>query len=545
MSVLQVQNLSVTFATPTQQVQALRGLSLDLKTGKTLCLIGESGSGKSTAALSIPKLLPASAHFSAESQILLNGQDIQALRPRQLRKVRGRDVGVIFQEPMNSLNPLQRVGKQITEALMVHQRGMERQARMTRVRELLADVGMDDPRMPNSFPHQLSGGQRQRVMIAMALANDPALLIADEPTTALDLTTQKQVLDLLKRLQAERNLAILLVTHDFGVVRYMGGQALVLRAGEVVERGPVETVLSTPQAAYTKALLAAEPGDPPLPAKTAVNPVLSAKDVQVFYPGLRPREPFEAVQPTHFELFAGQTLGVVGESGSGKSSLALGLLQLTPHEGEVQLEGVSLERLSSAALRRKRADIQVVFQDPFTSLSPRMTVAEIIAEGLEVHAPDQSTAERQAQVDTILNQVQLDSKDKYRYPHEFSGGQRQRIALARALILEPRVLILDEPTSALDRAVRAEFLTLLRALQKDKGLAYVFISHDLGVVRSLAHRLIVMEKGCVVEQGESHKIFASPQHPYTQKLLRAFLVEPRASKNIDQLATVAQVNANA
>jgi len=524
MTVLGVQNLDVTFTTPTKEVPAVQNLSFSVDKGQTLCLIGESGSGKSTAALSIPRLLPSPpAHFGGQSSIKLNGQEVTELSPRQLRQIRSKQVGVIFQEPMNSLNPLQRAGKQIAEALLIHQRGLGRRGRIAKVRELLAQVGLEDPRIPNAFPHQLSGGQRQRVMIAMALANDPDLLIADEPTTALDLTTQKQVLDLLLKLQRERNLAILLVTHDFGVVRYMGGQALVLKDGQMVEEGPVETILSNPKAAYTKSLLAAEPGDPPPVSMDEVATALCVKDMQVFYPGPRVDEPFEAVKPLSFELSAGQTLGVVGESGSGKSSLALGLLQLVAHAGETRLGEEVLEQLSDRDLRLRRADIQVVFQDPFASLSPRMTAAEIIAEGLEVHAPSQTPAQRQAAVDTIITQVQLNPVDKYRYPHEFSGGQRQRIALARALILEPKVLILDEPTSALDRAVRAEFLSLLRQLQDQKGLAYIFISHDLAVVRSLAHHLLVMEHGHVVEQGLSAEIFADPQQAYTKKLLSAFL----------------------
>lgn len=524
MSVLDVKDLGVSFVTPMQRVEALTELGFSIAAGQTLCLVGESGSGKSTAALSVPRLLPSPpAELQAGSQIILNGQDVGALRPRELRRVRGRDVGVIFQEPMNSLNPLQRAGKQIAEALMVHQRGMGRRARVERVRELLAQVGLDDPRIPNAFPHQLSGGQRQRVMIAMALANDPAVLVADEPTTALDLTTQKQVLDLLKRLQAEKNLAILLVTHDFGVVRYMGGHAIVLKDGQMVEQGSVDRILNAPTAAYTKELLAAEPGDPPPQVAGTGEPIFSARDVQVFYPGPRADEPFEAVKPLNFDLHPGQTLGVVGESGSGKSSLALALLQLIAHEGQTRLGGRVLEELSNEDLRRARADMQVVFQDPFTSLSPRMTAAEIIAEGLEVHEPDLSADQRQARVDQVMGQVQLSTLDKYRYPHEFSGGQRQRIALARALILEPKVLILDEPTSALDRAIRAEFLTLLRTLQDQQGLAYVFISHDLGVVRSLSHQLMVMEHGVVVEQGPSVKIFENPHEPYTKKLLSAAL----------------------
>lgn len=524
MTVLSVTGLSVSFHTPDQRVDAVKNVSFSVDRGETLCLIGESGSGKSTAALSIPRLLPSPpASFATGSSVRMNGQEVTKLLPNELRKFRGRQVGVIFQEPMNSLNPLQRAGKQIAEALLIHQRGLGRRGRVEKVRELLAQVGLDDPRIPNSFPHQLSGGQRQRVMIAMALANDPDLLIADEPTTALDLTTQKQVLDLLKQLQRERSLAILLVTHDFGVVRYMGGHALVLKDGQMVEEGPVETILSNPSADYTKSLLAAEPGDPPpLDAKQAPN-ALSVKGMQVLYPGARADEPFEAVKPLNFDLSEGQTLGVVGESGSGKSSLALGLLQLVPHAGETKLGDEVLEQLSDRDLRQRRADIQVVFQDPFASLSPRMTAAEIIAEGLEVHAPGQTPAERQVAVDTIMTQVQLNPVDKYRYPHEFSGGQRQRIALARALILEPKVLILDEPTSALDRAVRAEFLTLLRQLQDEKGLAYIFISHDLAVVRSLAHHLLVMEHGHVVEQGVSAEIFADPQKAYTKKLLSAFL----------------------
>ena len=525
---LQVKNMGVRYETPTQTVTAVQDLSFELQAGETFCLVGESGSGKSTAALSIPQLLPSPpAILSAGSSVHLRSkgqtQDLTKLSNRELRKIRGKSVGVIFQEPMNSLNPLQRSGKQIAEALLIHQPRLGRRARIDRVRALLADVGLDDPRIPNAFPHQLSGGQRQRVMIAMALANDPDLLIADEPTTALDLTTQKQVLDLLKKLQADRHLAILLVTHDFGVVQYMGGRAAVLRDGSVVEQGSVDTILTQPQADYTKALLAAEPGDPPADQGTDAAPVLTVQDMQIFYPGAQVGQDFEAVKPLSFALKPGQTLGIVGESGSGKSSLALGLLQLVPHMGTTCLDGQALETLSDRDLRARRADIQIVFQDPFSSLSPRMTAAEIIAEGLEVHQPSQNHDQRQQSVDRVMAQVQLNPADKYRYPHEFSGGQRQRIALARALILSPKVLILDEPTSALDRAIRADFLTLLRTLQDEQGLAYVFISHDLAVVRSLAHDLLVMEQGHVVEQGTSIDIFTNPKAAYTKRLLSAFL----------------------
>ncbi len=524
MSLLRVRNLSIDYKTPTQVVPAVRDVSFEVASGRTLCLIGESGSGKSTAALSIPQLLPSPpAVLSAESSIKLDGQELTTLTNQQLRRVRGASIGVIFQEPMTSLNPLQRAGKQILEALKVHQPHLRRRARIDKVRGLLAQVGLEDPRIPDSFPHLLSGGQRQRVMIAMALANNPALLIADEPTTALDLTTQEQVLDLLKRLQDARNLAILLVTHDFGVVRYMGGDAVVLRDGQGVEAGPVTQVLSAPVADYTRALLSAEPGDPPPRSTSPAPPVLSVQDLQVSYPGTRGHGDVEAVKPISFDLAPGETLGLVGESGSGKSSLALAVLQLLPHGGQTRLAGQVLETLKDRELRARRADVQIVFQDPFSSLSPRLSAAEIVAEGLEVHQPDLSAADRDARVEDMLEQVQLDPRDKYRYPHEFSGGQRQRLALARALILAPKVVILDEPTSALDRAVRAEFLTLLRTLQTSKGLAYLFISHDLAVVRSLAHHLIVMAQGRVMEQGPSADLFANPNHPYTQNLFKALL----------------------
>ncbi len=524
MDLLRVRNLSIDYKTPIQVVPAVRDLSFEVASGQTLCLIGESGSGKSTAALSIPQLLPSPpAVLNAESSIALEGQELTSLTSRQLRQVRGRSIGVIFQEPMTSLNPLQRAGKQILEALRVHQPNLRRRARIDKVRRLLSQVGLEDPRIPDSFPHVLSGGQRQRVMIAMALANDPALLIADEPTTALDLTTQKQVLDLLKRLQDQRNLAILLVTHDFGVVRYMGGDAVVLRGGQGVEAGPVSLVLSAPTDNYTRKLLAAEPGDPPPRPTSSEPPVLSVRDMQVSYPGARGHGDVAAVKPISFDLAPGETLGLIGESGSGKSSLALGVLQLLPHGGQTRLAGQVLETLSDRGLRARRADLQIVFQDPFSSLSPRLTAAEIVVEGLEVHQPDLSAADRDTRVEDMLEQVQLDPRDKYRYPHEFSGGQRQRLALARALILAPKVVILDEPTSALDRAVRAEFLTLLHTLQVSHNLAYVFISHDLAVVRSLAHHLIVMADGQVMEQGPSAKLFKKPQHPYTQKLFKALL----------------------
>ncbi|MGB0785194.1 MAG: dipeptide ABC transporter ATP-binding protein [Alphaproteobacteria bacterium] len=524
MSLLAVQNLGVKYTTPTQVVMAVDDLSFSLKAGKTLCLIGESGSGKSTAALSIPQLLTSPpASLIGGSKIQLNGEDIASMSPRQLRQVRGKSVGVIFQEPMTSLNPLQRAGKQISEALRVHQPALGHQGRINRVHELLVQVGLEEPRIPNSFPHQLSGGQRQRVMIAMALANNPQLLIADEPTTALDLTTQKQVLDLLKRLQRDLNLAVLLVTHDFGVVRYMGGDAIVLKEGRQVERGTVEKVLTSPEDAYTKSLLAAEPGDPPTKINRRSELALRSENISVSYLGSGKEADLVAVQPMNFQLALGETLGVVGESGSGKSSLALALLQLIPHSGKTHLNKDILEQLTDEDLRARRANIQIVFQDPFSSLSPRLTAEQIIAEGLEVHRPKLTVEEISNAVDSTLSQVQMNPIDKHRYPHEFSGGQRQRIALARALILEPKVLILDEPTSALDRAVRAEFLQLLRSLQRKKGLAYIFISHDLAVVRSLAHHLLVMENGHVVESGDVRQVFSKPQHHYTKKLLSAFL----------------------
>jgi microcin C transport system ATP-binding protein len=433
---------------------------------------------------------------------------------------------MIFQEPMSSLNPLHTVERQVTEVLIVH-RGMSKTAARARAVELLGEVGIPDPEERlNSYPHQLSGGQRQRVMIAMALANEPDLLIADEPTTALDVTVQAQILALLKSLQEKRGMAILFITHDLGIVRRMATEVFVMTEGKIVEQGATETIFTAPQHPYTKRLLAAEPkGDPP-PANEGAKPLLEGQGVRVWFPirrGLLRRTVghIKAVDDVDVTIREGQTVGVVGESGSGKTTLGRALLRLVESEGKIAYVGRPIDALGSRALRPLRKDMQIVFQDPFGSLSPRMSVAEIVAEGLAVHHRELSAAERDARVVRALTEVGLDPSLRSRYPHEFSGGQRQRIAIARAMVLEPKFVVLDEPTSALDMSIQAQIVDLLRDLQRRHSLGYLFISHDLKVVRALANELVIMQAGKVVEHGPAAEIFAAPQHPYTKALLAA------------------------
>lgn len=518
---LEVQSLSITFnplgGTP---VAAVKGLSFRLDRGETLVLVGESGSGKSASALAIPGLLPKGTGISGSLRFA--GEDLTQLGEAELRALRGNRIGMIFQEPMTALNPLHRVGDQIGETLRLH-RGLSNAAARAKVLALLAEVGIDraEERI-DAFPHQLSGGQRQRVMIAAALACDPDLLIADEPTTALDVTLQAQILTLLKRLQAERGLGILFITHDFGVVRRMADRIAVLRYGECVEYGNAAEVLTRPHADYTKELLAAEPSGRPAPVPDSAPEVLRGEALSVRFGGRHwwggAKPGFLALNEISVTLRAGETLGVVGESGSGKSTLGLRLLRLLAGGGQVSLLGQNLDRLSRPALRAARRQMQVVFQDPFGSLSPRLSVGEIIGEGLTVH-PD--GREPVVAVAEALRDVGLDPAMADRYPHEFSGGQRQRIALARALILRPQVLILDEPTSALDRSLQGQLIDLLRQLQAERGLAYLFISHDLAVVRALSHRVMVLKDGRIVESGPAEVVLRQPQAEYTKALLAA------------------------
>ncbi|WP_436091590.1 ABC transporter ATP-binding protein [Devosia sp. LjRoot16] len=529
-ALLQVDDLHVEFATEHGQVPAVRGVSFDIQPGQTVALVGESGSGKSVTALSVLKLLPYPAASHSKGRILFNGQDLLHTDDRTIRGVRGNAISMIFQEPMSSLNPLHTVERQVSEALILH-RGMRRAAARARTIELLSEVGIPDPASRlDDFPHQLSGGQRQRVMIAMALANEPQLLIADEPTTALDVTIQAQILELLMSLQKKRGMAILFITHDLHIVRKMAEITHVMTEGRIVESGATETVFAAPQHAYTKKLLAAEPkGDPP--ATSEAEPIVAAEKLRVWFPikrGFFRRTVghIKAVDDVDISIRRGETLGVVGESGSGKTTLGRALLRLIGSEGRIVYLGRPIERLSWGAMRPLRKDLQIVFQDPFGSLSPRMSIAEIIAEGLAVHAPRLTPDERDSRVVRALTEVGLDPEARFRYPHEFSGGQRQRIAIARAMVLEPKFVVLDEPTSALDMSVQAQVVDLLRDLQRRHGLTYLFISHDLRVVRALANQLMVMRNGKVVEHGPAAEIFAAPQSDYTRALMAAaFAVE--------------------
>ncbi|MBF0677651.1 MAG: ABC transporter ATP-binding protein [Devosia sp.] len=517
---LSVRDLTIRFGTS----EAVRNIAFDIAPGETLALVGESGSGKSVSALSVLRLLPPSASISGE--ISFEGQNLASVDEQILRGLRGNRVGMIFQEPMSSLNPVHTIGKQIGEVLAIHQ-GLRQTAARKRTIELLTDVGIPDPESRlESYPHQLSGGQRQRVMIAMALANDPKLLIADEPTTALDVTVQAQILDLLKRLQRRNGMAMLFITHDLTIVRKIADRVAVMTEGKIVETGPVSEIFENPQHAYTKKLLAAAPsGSPNLPEPNAEK-IVEARDVKVWFPikrGLMRRTigHIKAVDGVDLDIYRGETLGVVGESGSGKSTLGYALLRLISSEGRIVVLGENVAGRSGRALRPMRKHMQIVFQDPFGSLSPRMSVREIVAEGLSVHMPSLSHDERQSKVVDVLREVGLDPDSADRYPHEFSGGQRQRIAIARALILEPAFLVLDEPTSALDVSIQAQVIDLLRDIQQRRGLTYLFISHDLRVVRALAHRLIVMRHGLVVEAGAAAEIFAAPREDYTRQLMAA------------------------
>jgi len=536
---LEVEDLHVEFATEHGQVPAVRGVSFDIQPGQTVALVGESGSGKSVTALSVLRLLPYPAASHSKGRIVFNGQDLLHSDDRTIRGVRGNAISMIFQEPMSSLNPLHTVERQVSEALILH-RGMRKAAARVRTIELLAEVGIPDPMSRlDDFPHQLSGGQRQRVMIAMALANEPQLLIADEPTTALDVTIQAQILELLVSLQQKRGMAILFITHDLRIVRRMAEITHVMTEGKIVESGLTETVFANPQHAYTRKLLAAEPkGDPPATADADAEAIVAAAKLRVWFPikrGFLRRTVghIKAVDDVDISIRRGETLGVVGESGSGKTTLGRALLRLVGSEGRIVYLGRDIEKLSWGAMRPLRKDLQIVFQDPFGSLSPRMSIAEIIAEGLAVHAPRLTPAERDAKVVKALSEVGLDPGARFRYPHEFSGGQRQRIAIARAMVLEPKFVVLDEPTSALDMSVQAQVVDLLRELQQRHGLTYLFISHDLRVVRALANQLMVMRNGKVVEHGPAAKIFAAPQSDYTKALMAAaFEVEAAPSVEV-------------
>ena len=523
---LKIENLEVDFTADKRVTHAVRGVSLHINNGETVALVGESGSGKSVTALSILKLLPYPPASHPGGSIWFEGVDLLNASETQLQRVRGNNISMIFQEPMTSLNPLHSVERQIGETLKLHQ-GMSDSKATARVIELLNQVGIRDPETRlNSYPHQLSGGQRQRVMIAMALANEPKLLIADEPTTALDVTVQAQILELLADLRKRTGMGLLFITHDLGIVRKIADRVCVMTQGKIVEHGPTEEIFQNPQHEYTKHLLAAEPkGDPPK-ADLSAEVVMKGDDIKVWFPikkGFMRKtvDHFKAVDGIDVTVRAGQTLGIVGESGSGKTTLGLALMRLISSKGNIFLGDIPLQNKSSKEMRPLRGDMQVVFQDPFGSLSPRMSIGEIIAEGLEIHFSEQTDAEREQSVIDVMQEVGLDPTLRHRYPHEFSGGQRQRVAIARALVLEPKFLMLDEPTSALDMSVQAQVVDLLRSVQKRRNLAYLFISHDLRVVRALANEVIVMRLGKVVEQGTATQIFDDPQHEYTKALMAA------------------------
>jgi microcin C transport system ATP-binding protein len=524
---VQVEHLGVEFRQPQDTVRAVKGVSLRIDKGETVALVGESGSGKSVTALSLLQLLPypVAAHTPGSS-IRLLGRELVGADEALLREVRGNQISMIFQEPMTSLNPLHTVEKQISEVLIVH-KGLSREAARTRALELLELVHLPDPELRlQSYPHQLSGGQRQRVMIAMALANQPDLLIADEPTTALDVTVQAQILKLLSELQAKLGMAMLLITHDLGIVRKMASRLYVMHAGEVVESGPSEDIFTAPQHPYTRRLLAAEPKGRAAHAPADARELLRAEAIKVWFPirrGVLRRTVghVKAVDGVSVDVREGHTVGVVGESGSGKTTLGLALLRLEKSAGTIQFEGRAIQGLRSKTLRPLRREMQMVFQDPFSSLSPRMSVGQIVGEGLGVHGLGGSAQEREALIVQVLQEVGLDPDSRHRYPHEFSGGQRQRIAIARAMVLKPRLVVLDEPTSALDMSVQAQIVDLLRELQARHGLAYMFISHDLRVVRALSDELIVMRDGRVVEHGPAGEIFDNPRAAYTRALMSA------------------------
>ena len=525
-TLLRVENLHVGFTSDGRQTTAVDGVSFDVPEGKTLGLVGESGSGKSVSALSVLGLLPYPAAFHNSGRIMFDGDDIMGADTRVLQRLRGNDISMIFQEPMSSLNPLHDIEKQISEVIQLH-RGLSRKAARDETCALLERVGIPDPESRlGALPHELSGGQRQRVMIAMALANRPRLLIADEPTTALDVTIQKQILDLLRDLQRENGMAILLITHDLGVVRKMADRICVMQQGQIVENDENHAIFEKPAHAYTRKLIAAEPSGAPEPLKANPPEIVSGENVKVWFPirqGLlrRTQTHVKAVNDISLTVRRGETLGIVGESGSGKTTLGRAMIGLQRAEGSITINGTNLSGASPAARRAMRKHMQIVFQDPYGALSPRLPVADIIGEGLAIHEPELTSAVRMARVRDILEDVELDPDIAGRYPHEFSGGQRQRIAIARALVLNPEFIILDEPTSALDRSVQAQIIELLRRLQAERGLTYLFISHDLKVVRALAHRVLVMQNGVAVELGPTQQIFDAPASPYTKTLIEA------------------------
>ncbi|MCW8885535.1 MAG: ABC transporter ATP-binding protein [Motiliproteus sp.] len=531
-ALLEVNDLHVCFGQNQHQVKAVRGVSFSIDKGETLALVGESGSGKSVSALSVMRLLPyPKAHHPAGS-IRFKGEELIDAPENRMREIRGDRIAVIFQEPLTSLNPLHSVEQQISEVLLVHKLMTPRQAR-ERVIELLNLVGLEaacSPERLAALPHEFSGGQQQRIMIAMALANEPDLLIADEPTTALDVTVQAQILDLLQELQQKLDMGLLLITHDLNIVRHMADRVCVMTEGKIVEAGNSQEIFNAPQHPYTQKLLNAEPQGCPEPCDGSAVEVLSSTELKVWYPikkGVLKRtvDHVKAVDGISLKVRHGRTLGVVGESGSGKSTLGRALIRLEHSQGQILFDQQAIENLNRKQMRPLRREIQMVFQDPYGSLSPRLSIGQIIEEGLLVHGLGGDLQQRRELIGKALLEVGLEPEMQDRYPHEFSGGQRQRIAIARALVLKPKLIILDEPTSALDRTVQSQIIELLRDLQDRYQISYLFISHDLAVVRALSHELLVMKSGQVVEQGPAHQLFSNPQHPYTQQLLAAAFME--------------------
>jgi microcin C transport system ATP-binding protein len=523
---LTVKDLSIAFGAGDRQVLAVDCISFSIKKGETLALVGESGSGKSATALSIMKLLPYPAASHPSGQVMFKGQDLLSLSERNIREIRGADITIIFQEPMTSLNPLHTIEQQIAEILLLHQ-GMTGKPARARILELLTQVGIPNPETRlKSYPHQMSGGQRQRVMIAMALANEPDLLIADEPTTALDVTVQAQILKLLKELQGRLGMAMLFITHDLGIVRKIADRVCVMKDGKIVEENAVAEIFKSPQHPYTRALLAAEPRPQALQPNPTGEIVLKTDDLKVWFPIKRGVSRkvvghIKAVDGISVEVRKGETLGVVGESGSGKTTLGLALMRLISSDGPIVFMGKELQDLRFKEMRPHRRNMQIVFQDPYGSLSPRMSVSDIIQEGMWIHLPHLSRHECEQRVIRALEDVGLNPETRHRYPHEFSGGQRQRIAVARAIVLEPTFVVLDEPTSALDMLIQAQMVDLLCALQKRHNLTYMFISHDLRVVAAMSSTLMVMKDGKVVERGPAAEIFKSPKTAYTRALFAA------------------------
>lgn len=528
-AILAIENLSVGFKHAEGEKIVAEKVNLEIFEGRTTALVGESGSGKSVVAHSILRLLPYPVAFHPTGQITFESRDLLSISDKEMRRVRGNDIAMIFQEPMTALNPLHTVQKQIGETLKLHQ-GLNQMEAEKETLNWLEKVGIRNAKdRLKSYPHELSGGQRQRIMIAMALANRPKILVADEPTTALDVTVQKQILELLEELKSSLNMGILLISHDLGVVKRYSDTVSVMHKGHIVEAQNTNDLFTAPKADYTLRLLSAKPSGEACAFKlSTAEPILSCNDVSVKFvvskPLFKPAITFDAVANTTLTLHKGETLGIIGESGSGKSTLAMALLKLLPSTGEITFEKQRVDLINNQLMRALRKNIQVVFQDPFASLSPRMTIAQIVAEGLEI-SEKLTTEEKLSRVSQTLAEVGLDSDALHRYPHEFSGGQRQRIAIARALILKPKIIILDEPTSALDRAVQAQIVDLLRSLQEKYQLSYIFISHDLAVIKSLSHRIVVMRQGEIIESGHTQQVLTAPTHSYTKSLIDAAFID--------------------